>query len=77
MNFLIQVLISVAISYLAYVLSPKPQAPDPGTLGDVQLPTADAGRLIIEFFGEELIEDANCGWYGDLATEPVKADGGK
>lgn len=63
--FLLTVLINVALQIAAYLLMPKPKVAKPAAAQEMDGPTAEAGREIPVLFGEMLIEDPNCLWYGD------------
>jgi hypothetical protein len=67
----------VAALALSAALAPKPPAPKPAELSDVDAPTAEEGRPIPVVFGAVLIRGANVVWYGDLEAEPIKKKGGK
>ena len=62
---------------VAVALTPKPPEPKPSSLQDLNIPTAEPGRPIPIIFGTVAIKGSNIVWYGDLATSPVKAGGGK
>ena len=64
-------------SQISAALAPKPPAPKPAALSDVQVPTAEEGRPIPVVFGAVLITGANVVWYGDLAIDPIRKGGGK
>ena len=73
-NFVIQFVVSLAISYLT---APKPKSRPPAGLGDVQAPTAEVGREIPVLFGTRDLDGPNVVWYGDLRTSAIKSKGGK
>lgn len=77
MNIFVNLLISLAFSYVAYLLSPKPKPPKPATLDDFDIPKADEGQAIGKVFGTVLIRDATVHWYGDLKTKAIKQKSGK
>lgn len=62
---------------LSYLLRPKQPQPQPPSLQDFKLPTADEARPIPVVFGTVRITGANVVWYGDLGTQPVKTSTGK
>jgi len=64
-------------SVLSYALRPKPPAPKPASLQDVQAPTADDGREIPVVFGTVWVRGPNVLWYGDLYTRAIRKCGGK
>lgn len=62
------------VSYVVgEILRPKPKIddPSPSSLGDFQVPTADATRVIPVVFGTVLTRGPNVVWYGDLRAEPI------
>lgn len=65
MEFLFTILISLAISFVAYLLSPKPQKAAPPAVQDLESPTAEAGRPIPVLFGDLTISGTNILWFGD------------
>jgi hypothetical protein len=69
--------IYVVSALISAALAPKPPAPKPAELSDLDAPTADEGRPIPVVFGMVLIRGANVVWYGDLEAEPIKKKGGK
>jgi hypothetical protein len=72
-----QLLFLVVSTLLQAALAPKPPAPKPAELSDIDAPTAEEGRPIPVVFGAVLIKGANVVWYGDLEAEPIKKKGGK
>ena len=72
-----QLLWFVITSILSYALQPKPPAPKPASLQDVQAPTADDGREIPVVFGTVWVRGPNLLWYGDLYTQAIRKCGGK
>ena len=64
-NFVVQILIAVALTVVAYLLMPKPKRPKPPAAKDMDGPTAEAGRPIPVIFGTITIKGVNCLWYGD------------
>lgn len=72
--WLIVVLI-VALIAVAVVMSMK--SPPPSSDNDLQVPTAEDGREVMDIAGECWIDDPNIIWYGDLRTAPIHASSGK
>lgn len=71
-------LIIFAVSYAVSVaMAPSPAEPKRPSLTDLDIPTAEPGRPIPVVFGTVTVKSPNVVWYGDLATMPVKTNGGK
>lgn len=66
--FFVQILLSIVLSYLAYLLAPKPKQPKPEAATEMENPTADAGRPIPVVFGTMTLKGPNFLWYGDKAV---------
>lgn len=48
------------------------------TAGEVEGTTVDAASPVPVLFGTRLMAQANCVWYGDVGTTPIKScSGGK
>lgn len=67
----------VISAIVSYALAPKPPAPKPPELGDVDAPVAEEGKPIGVVFGEVWVKSPNVVWYGDIGTEPIQRSGGK
>lgn len=63
--FWVQLLVSLALMVVSYLLTPKPKQPKPEAAKDMDSPTADAGRPIPVVFGEITIKGVNVLWFGD------------
>lgn len=74
-SFLVAFLISLAISIVSYVITPKPKAPKPEAAKQQDDPTAEAGKERPVVFGTMTVKEANCLWFGDkyMNTYTVKA----
>lgn len=68
-NFLVQLLIGLALSFISYLLAPRPKTAKPQEVQDLGSPTAEAGRPLPVAFGAVLIESPNILWYGEKRTE--------
>lgn len=73
MGFWFLFAVFVASAVIGQLLLPKPKIdePKPSSLGDFQVPTADATRVIPAIFGTNLVRGPNAVWYGDLRAEPI------
>ena len=69
-----QLLWSLAFTIVAELIRPKvkPDSPNPASLDDFSIPTADEGRAIPAVFGTCRITGSNTTWYGDLEVVPIK-----
>lgn len=77
MEWAVFLIIFVVAAFAAMALAPKQATPKPASLEDFQLPTAEPGRPIPVVFGTVTVKSPNVVWYGDLASRPVKTNGGK
>jgi len=67
--FIVQILVSIALSFLAYLLAPKPKQAKPEAAAEMENPTADAGRPIPVVFGTVTIKAPNFLWYGEKTVK--------
>lgn len=75
---MIPVLVVIFIALIAAIaLAPHPKSTPPPSLADLQVPTAEDGREVIDVAGTVWIDDPNIVWFGDLSTLPIRASGGK
>lgn len=65
MSILIMLVVAVALSIVAYMLTPKPKQPKPAAAQDLESPTAEAGRPVPVVFGTMTMKGVNLLWYGD------------
>ncbi len=70
------ILLAVVV-VLAIALQPKPPIPQPPSLSDIDVPTAEQGRAIPKVFGTIVVQSPNIVWYGDLGYTAIKSEGGK
>lgn len=66
--FLVQLAIGIALSFIGYLLAPKPKAPKPPAAQDMESPTAEAGRPIPVVFGSLTVQSLNNLGYWDKQT---------
>jgi hypothetical protein len=73
MSFWFSVLLFVGFTILGELLRPKPKfdTPQPSSLGDFQLPTAEEGRAIPVVWGTCHVKGPNVLWYGGLSINPI------
>lgn len=79
MAWFIQLLIGLALNIVAYLIMPKPKAPQPPETKDMENPTAEAGRPLPVAFGSLRVQGLNIIYYGEKATvmRELKDSGGK
>lgn len=78
MNIFFALALGLLLSYLAYLLRPKPPAPEPGTIEVSDVPVANAADPIPKIYGTVWVKSPNVVWYGDLRTVPIRRkEGGK
>lgn len=65
--------VSVAISLL---LMPKPKAPKPDSVKDLEDPTAEAGRPFPVVFGTITVKGLNVLWFGNKQVETYMKSAG-
>ncbi len=72
MPWFIPLLVSLAITVVAYLIMPKPKGPKPGAVTDMDDPTADAGRPMPVLFGDMTVKGLNVLWFGDKSISNRK-----
>jgi len=77
--FLTQLAIGIALSFVGYLLAPKPKQPKPPSTEELENPTAEAGRPVMVVFGSLTIESPNNMGYWDKesVTRKFKSGGKK
>lgn len=72
------IVVWVALTVISYLLRPKGKTQTNVTPGEVSATTVDSSSPVPVLFGTRLISGANCIWYGDVGTTPIrKCNGGK
>ena len=74
---LVQLLITVALAVITYLITPKPKTEKLKAANAVDVPTTEAGRTLPVIFGTVMIRDPNVVWFGDMKVKAVKKSGGK
>lgn len=74
MAFWLQLVVSLALSVLAYALTPKPKQAKPPAAQDLQDPTADAGRPIPVVFGTITVQGVNVLWFGEKRSRTYQVN---
>lgn len=70
----IPLLVSLALSVVAYLLAPKPKASKPEAAKQLDNPTAEAGREIPVVFGTVTLTSPNIHWFGDKSLSTYQVD---
>lgn len=74
MNMVLLLILLMFVS-AALTTKPKNQNADPSSLGDINVPTAEAGRIVPVIAGTCKLSSPNVGWYGDFGTTPIYKTG--
>lgn len=74
-TFLLQVLVSLALQVVAYVLMPRPRQDQPEETKELDIPTSEAGKPIPVIFGDVTISSPNIIWWGEKRTSKKEIDG--
>lgn len=74
MAFFVLLAVTVALSVINYLLMPKPKAPKPEEVKDLEDPTSEAGRPIPVVFGTMTAKGLNLLWFGDKSKRTYKVD---
>lgn len=74
MGFWFLAFLWIGFTIIGELLRPKPKfgAPQPSSLGDFSLPTAQEGRAVPVVVGTVKLGGANVTWYGDLLVRAIK-----
>lgn len=73
-NILAAIAISLAISFVSYLLAPKPKSSRNAQSQDLREPTAEAGTPIPVAFGEVTVMAPNVLYYGDVGKVEYEVD---
>lgn len=72
-----KLLLGIALSYIAYLLSPRPPAPEAATLEDFSIPQTTEGTEVGVVYGTTWINGAHVTWFGDFRSQAIKSKSGK
>lgn len=72
MWFAVQLVVVIALSFLAYALQPKPKPPAAPKAQDITSPTLDAGTPLQVVFGRMRLRNPNTLFYGGDRTTEIK-----
>ncbi len=64
-QLLVSLAMAVAVSVVAYLLTPKPKLPKPPAVRDLENPVAEAGKPIPVVFGSVRVKGLNVLWFGN------------
>jgi hypothetical protein len=70
---IIMLIVMLVAAILAIASMPGPPSQKPGSLADLQVPTAEDGREVVDIAGTCWIDDPNVIYYGNPRQYPVKA----
>lgn len=71
-GFLLAFAISLALSVVSYLLTPKPKVGKPASADDLEDPTSEAGREMPVPFGDLTVKSGNILWFGDKGVKQYK-----
>lgn len=77
MTFVGNLLLGIVANLVSVLLSPRPEAPKPGTMDDVDIPRTEEGAEIGAAYGSPWIKSAQIHWWGDFSSEPIRSSSGK
>lgn len=72
---IVMLVVMLVAMIAAYAMMPGPPDQKPGSLQDLQVPTAEDGREVVDIGGTCWIDDPNVIWYGNARQYPVKVKG--
>jgi len=77
-NFVVQLIIAIALAVISYLITPKPKGPQSAASKDLESPTAEADKPIPKFWGTMIIKGPNLLWYGEKSMREyeIKTGGG-
>jgi hypothetical protein len=59
-------LLGLALLIIGYLIMPKPKAPKPDAVQELEAPTADAGKQLGVVVGDITMKSPNFLWYGNI-----------
>lgn len=72
------IVLFIILLFAYALLMPKQRSgdnPTPSSLGDMNMPTAEAGRVLPVIFGTCKLQSPNVVWYGDFGTTEIRKTG--
>lgn len=73
-GWFIPLLLAIAFTVVAYILTPKPKRAKPEEAKDLEEPAADAGRPIPVVFGTVTVKGLNVLWFGDKSRDTFEVN---
>lgn len=73
----VAIAVSLVLSAISYVLTPKPPGPKNAVAGELDVPTPPVGDAIPVVFGRNWVKGAGVIYYGNPVQVPIKTKGGK
>lgn len=73
----VRLLVGLALSYISYLFSPKPEVPKAPKFEDLDIPITTEGAEFPIAEGSPWIKAMQVHAYGDFDTKKIKASGGK
>lgn len=70
-------IIGLILSFVSFLLAPKPQPPKAATLDDIDVPVTKEGTEIGVAYGTVWIDSPQIVWYGDFEAIPIRSRSGK
>jgi hypothetical protein len=67
-NWVIQLLIAVAVAVVSYIITPKPKGPQSAATKDLENPVAEAGKPVPKIWGTMTVKGVNVLWFGDKSV---------
>lgn len=72
----VNLIISLALSVIGFLLRPKPPASPLSKPGEFKVPRAEKGAEIIRVYGTAWIKAPQVHWWGDQRTKKLKQKSG-
>lgn len=77
-DWIVQILIAIAVSVAAYLILPKPKGPKPEAARDLENPVADPNKPMPRVWGTHIVKGLNVLWFGDKGVREFEVKvGGK
>jgi len=70
-QWVVQLLIAIAVAVVSYLITPKPKQPS-ATTKDLENPVAEADKPIPKIWGTMTVKGVNVLWFGDKNVRAYK-----